>query len=225
MRRRRFGRRKRRFVTTRAVTAPGRFMAANFSTVISQLVAGGVGTTVMLELAKHQDHVGDQATTQGRVISQLVRKFEIGGIVFNAQVNAREFIDEPASPVRYTAHIVLCTIDLDSGGNPVIVPDFSLNEPPVTTVGGSSIGNENVDFPTRIHWRHSYSNAFPTTVPSQSNNETGVLIRTQNLRLRRYLSDHQGLYLAATILHGIVEDINFEAFFAGTLYYAIRTGV
>lgn len=224
MRRKRFTRRRR--AGTRASTRPQRWEVANFFDVIPQIVDPSIalGTTVMVELLKSIDHIGDGATGQGQALSAMSRYIEIGGIVFDIEVSFEGvYRDETVGPEYFYVTEFLCTEQLDAGGNPVNVPDYFQTQKPIQLANVGSLLNEEPDFPLRTHWRRSYSNLFPTVAPTPYNGTFAVHTRqTKSLRLKRRLDDDQGLYLGATIgFPGIAQE-NFSLFVAGTLYYRIR---
>lgn len=227
MRRRAFKRPfRRRAGGVRQITEPKRWQAANFNSVIQQEVTQDpfLGTTVMIELAKHQDHVGDMATGQGQSLSDIVTKFEIGGVVFDIDCYVVTEVGDADQVTLFHFTEFLCTIDLDSGGNPVVVPDFFQNQKPVAIANVNNIIANDTDFPTRIHWRSSYSLGFPTQSAFLDQQARNVRPRfTKSLRLKRYITDRQGLYLGVCGLQNLVDpSAAFFVRFSGTLYYRIR---
>jgi len=225
MRRRRFTRRSgRRFGGVQQVTTPKRWQAANFHTILNQDVPQDplLGTTLMIELAALPFHVGDQATGQGQTLSDLAKKFELGGVVFDIDVYVNNVIVNDSLTLFHFTEF-LCTIALDQGGNPVVVPDFFQTQKPVAVANVNSLIAEETDFPTRIHWRSSYSQQFNTedsTFRSPTRNQRPRF--TKSLRLRRFLDGQQGLYLGVCAKQNLLALASFTAIFNGTLYYRVR---
>lgn len=226
MRRRSFSRRpKRGGRPVGPFTNPKRWEAANFNTFIQQDVLQDpfLGTTVMIELMAHPFHVGDMATGQGQTLTDMVSKIEIGGVVFDIDVFVVNVeVTDTIALFHFTEF--LATIELDAGGNPVVVPDYFQNQKPVAIASINNIVANDTDFPTRTHYRSSYSEIFPredsTTRVVRSRERPGF---TKSLRLKRYLSQRQGLYLGVCALQNFIDPTGiFFVRFSGTVYYRIR---
>lgn len=225
MRRRRFTRRSgRRSGGVRQFTAPKRWEAANFETRLQLQVPQDpiLGATVMIELAAHPEHVGDATTGQGQTLTDLVSKFEIGGVVFDIEVLPVDVvIGDQVTLIHFTEF--LCTIGLDQSGLPVTVPDFFQNQKPVAIAGVNNIIANDVDFPTRVHYRSSWSEHHPHSDSSFFNAANSHRIRsTKSIRLRRFLDSRQGLYLGVCALQNQFAIGEVFVRFAGTLYYRVR---
>lgn len=226
MRRRRFTRRfGRRRGGVKAVTEPKRWSAANFNSFLTQEVVQDplLGTTVMIELAAHPFHIGDMATGQGQTLTDMVSKFEIGGVVFDIECFVTNVNVSDAVQIFHFTEF-LCTIELDTGGNPIVVPDFFQNQKPVAIANVDNIIGNDTDFPTRIHYRSSWTEPFPKTETGGFFNDrnTNRPRFTKNLRLKTYLDSRQGLYLGVCALQNTLTSANFFVRFAGTLYYRLR---
>lgn len=224
MRRRRFNRQvSRRRGGVRPSVRPQKWEAANFFGLVPFTVDPSVllGSTVMVELIKAMDHIGDNANAQGQALSQIVRKIDIGGIVFDIDVRSEEpFLEDPVGPEYYYVTEWLCTCDLDSASNPVTIPDYLQTQKPVQIANVNSLLNEDTDFPQRTHWRRSYSSEFPTQFPSPG--DAPHIRTTKSLRLKRSLDDTQGLFIGATVGFPGITQADFSLHVAGTLYYRVR---
>lgn len=225
MRRRRSFRPVRRRGGVRPSVAPQRWQAANFNVFLQQDVPQDplVGTTVMIELANIPGHIGDQATGQGQTLSDMAKKFEIGGLVFDVDVFP---VNVQVSGVVQIIHFTefLATIQTDTDGNPTLVPDYFQTQKPIALANVNDTLSNDTDFPLRTHYRSSFTELFPKedsggfywhrsrTRPSG----------TKSIRLRRFLDDRQGLYLGVSCLQNTITLASFFVRFSGTLYYRVR---
>jgi len=218
---------RRRFRGVRPVTAPTRWEVCNFFFDSSDTLTDGVFLTESVELLKIQDHLGGVATTTSRGLSAVSRRIELGGIVFDYGWN----LEGPANEAdlvssKWQHGIYLVTDRLDENSQPIALPNWSLNAAPVATVP-SGAANED-DFPLRIHWRDAdiwnQMAGLVSTPVTNANIRSNHPTRTQSLRLRRYLDDHQGLYFQFfdQFVSDGADSLAIHKWVWGTIYYRWR---
>lgn len=226
--RRSFPRRRRFGGGIRRSTEPTRWEVANFFFDSADLLVAPLFLTESVELLKVQDHMGGApGTPVGRSLSAATRRIELGGIVFSyghSLIGGAGESDNPANLWLHALHLV--TDRLDADAQPIALPDWSINQPPIATI--PSVDSIEADFPMRIHWRDRDIQAnFAGLVSTPSTNATtrsNHPQRTVSLRLRRFLDDQQGLYFqffdqfAATA----DEELTIHKWVWGTLYYRWR---
>jgi len=97
---------------------------------------------------------------------------------------------------------------------------------PVATVPSGSANED--DFPLRIHWRDAdiwnQMAGLVSTPVTNANIRSNHPTRTQSLRLRRYLDDHQGLYFQFfdQFVSDGVDSLGIHKWVGGTIYYRWR---
>lgn len=208
--------------------APQRLQSCNFFFENSEQLTHGTFLNNSVELLKLQDHLG--SGTQGRTLATVARRIEISGMVFNYGWNLVCPADQPEHPAdQWIRGIYLVTERLDNFQQPVALPDWTINQAPVTTAPGAT--GEQADFPLRVHWRDQHLLAgmaglvaTPSTNANQVNTHPS---RTVNLRLKRYIDDFTGLYFQFYNLFNAQDvegtlDVNYWVW--GTIYYRLRFG-
>lgn len=169
--------------------------------------------TESVELLKIPEHMGDPADS-GVILESLSRRIEIGGIVFNYMLPCPTALAGTWSANgAIDGRLYLVTDRLDTSNQPLALPNWDLNEAPVSVAPTA----EDNQFPTRIHWRDgrlqlvNVSSALSFQHPLDTHPT-----RTQNLRLKRFLDDEHGLYFQF-----YTRDINRGAGSGYTVFYGV----
>jgi len=239
--RRRFPSRNR----THTVKKLGHWQRSNFS-IISQAQhdAAAEPFNIVNVLAQIDDHLGDDTTAAGRIASNTIRTLEIGGIVFDWQLTSITLplsSPEPDPMARVAGvlnTLLLCTDRLDDDGNPVAIDsDWFTNTTPTPVALATQQEDEDVRFPTRVHWRTTRYLETGTFLPTNSLGPeyalppVGVVLAqgSKNLRLRIALNDEQTLvfHWRSVIPSGFWSPDTFAGVIAtlllnGSLYYRVR---
>jgi len=206
-----------------------RWETANFFFDGSANLEHGVFLNNSVELAKINDHIGGTDVPAATQMANFTRRVEIGGIVWNHWFNLLAAANDSSSVSSVLFRgLVLCTCSLDVASLPNELPDWSDNQAPIATAPSTTA--EDVDFPTRVHYREfdaiSQLAGLVSTPVTNAAARTVQVQRPHNLRLRRYLDDHHGLYFQFYHLwnspNATGDDIDVEFGCAGTLYYRWR---
>lgn len=238
----RFGRRPpRRFGPRLHVpTEPRRWEVCNVVFTTQTVVDPGESTfTSVVALAQIADHFGDADTEQGRALNNAARFLEVGGIVFSYRLNlsTAAVVQNQGSGAfalnRFDHRILLCSDRLSAGGAPNSIPNWFTAGTPLVAVTGLTPANEDVEYPTRIHWQdrlqHNPNFSLVNSVGAAANpilqNVTNCG-RSANLRLRLRLTDTQGLFFhfATRLSDGTSTEVPWvwNCDVIGTMYYRVR---
>jgi len=227
---------------THRVTRPQRWTAANFSLIFDNDVdtpgsGGGVNTVIVLCQIQGNIFRPDNQIN----LAEQQRYVEIGGIVFDWQMlySVLPQFNEMTSIVQseMLSTLVLCTDRLDSLGNPAAIDTNWFNtQSPISLAVGQTIQDEDVVYPTRIHWRHSRAHNLSYVRGDSLEGAATALPQGQavtlaqgsaNLRLRTRLDDEQVLtFHFASILPAVPADqdivlVTTRLHLNGTLYYRV----
>jgi len=230
---------------THAVKKSGHWQRSNFS-LIFQATATDENDpfNTVIVMAQIDDHLGDDSTAAGRVQTNQIRTLEIGGIVFDWQLEANAvpaLEEESGADTRYAgllSSLLLCTDRLTMEGDPTAIDVAWFTSTTSTPVASSTEQiDEDQRFPTRVHWRTSRffdcGSRLPVNSLGPEMQPTGgrvVLAQgSKNLRLRLALSDEQALvfHWATTIPTGFLTETSYAGvdstlFLNGSLYYRTR---
>jgi len=212
----------------RPPSGPRRWQAAHFFFDGVDLIESGIFLTESVELLKIQDHIGGAAGTAiGSTLSNISRRVELGGIVFNYGHSLIGPADETQNPSDIWLHgLYLVTDRLDSDGQPTSLPNWQQTMSPISTIGSSV--TEDDEYPLRVHWRDMHlATSFAGLVSTPTTNANLLAphpTRTVNLRLRRFLDDFHGLYFQFFDLYSSDPEatLSIHKWVGGTLYYRWR---
>jgi len=195
---------------------------ANFNHAVAQATSGGTPSASYMSLAQIEDHLYDSTGGSASLLQgQMIRYLEIGGIVWNWHVFLN---DEPLATV--SAHALawhaLVVDRLGNTGDPTSIPDFSVNQVPITSASAvSALGQETL-WPMRVLYREQRVFAIgigDTGQQAQISNE-----RPRSKRLRLRLDDVHGLFFYFSTLQSVEETVNFTHVVSGSLYYRVIYG-
>jgi len=213
--RRSFSRRRFRRRGLKPPTQTTRWETCNFSFDALQSINPEVNAflTESVELLKIPEHMGDPADS-GTILESIARRIEIGGIVFNYTLpTATALAGTWSGNAAIDGRLYLVTDRLDATNQPIALPNWDLNEAPVSIAPTV----EDNQFPTRIHWRDAlFGMCFGGSTVNDRNPIQTHPIRTQNLRLKRFLDDEHGLYFQF-----FTRDVNRGAGSGYTVTYAV----
>jgi len=235
-RRRRTFPKRRRGPRIRKSTEPTRWETCNFFfDSVDDIDAGGF-LNESVELFKIQDHIGGAAgSAVGRSLAAISRRIEIGGVVFSHGVDlvGTDQISGgfDSSESGYFHGIYLVTDRLDAAGLPVALPDWTTNQAPIATA--PSAVSDDDEFPMRVHWRDQFGFAAgaqglgQTSIQYANWSKSPHPVRTESLRIRRWLDDEQGLYFQFyDFFNGVNADagavLTLHKWVWGTVYYRWR---
>lgn len=226
--RRRFPRRSfRRFSRARLKPplAQQKWQWANFAFDAQASLQAGTFLIHSVELLKVADHVGTGST--GNVFESLTRRIEVGGIVYDFGTGFAGGAGDPDNPSDAYLFGELLVIDrLAISGAPEGLPDWNSTLAPVSTAPTV----EEQDFPTRVLHRYfdrQTSLAGLVSTPlTNGQARYNRPMRTQNLRLRRFLDDRHGLFLNFYhLIDGVsAADTDVDYWAYGSIFYRWRFG-
>jgi len=228
---------------THNVVRPQRWTPANFSLDFLNFedvtpVPSGAGVNTVIVMAT----IPSLFRTDETHLAEHQRTLELGGIVFDWQL----FWDwaltsnnsvTPGIPFQSVSTLVLATDRLDFDGNPVsITTDWFNTQNPISLANAQTVLDQDVEYPTRIHWRHSRV-VSPSHVRALTDTSEFNTLRTSlpvvlaqgsaNLRLRSRINDEQALvfhFASATpagFANPSIASVSSHLHLNGTLYYRV----
>lgn len=213
----------------------GFWQRANFNIIATNVVDTGTPTGALVTvMAQIKDRVSDATTGTGRALGEQVKFLEVGGMVFDWSMYLNDVsLADDTGLWSLQSQIILVSDRLDKDGNPAAIEtEWFNNQTPVSLASAQQVSDEENEYPTRVHWRHSRnivggaiaSNTTGRIYPSQN---VVLLQGSANLRLRLRLDDehclafHLPLFIAnsggAELLGGAVTYT-----IAGSMYYRTR---
>lgn len=141
----------------------------------------------------------------GKARNQQIRFLEIGGIVFDWQMElsdiALDFTTTPETDIwRIENQVLLVSDRLDEEANPVAIDtNWFSSTSPIPLASAAAAEDEDQEFPTRVHWRHGRTIAggysqFPDVTGNYQPSQNQVSLQgSANLRLRLKLDDEHCL--------------------------------
>lgn len=209
-----------------------------FGNIINITDGATPSATIVTSLAQILGHIGRSDDEQGRMISNMTRYLEIGGVVFryeivgNAQDSSGPNIPTSNSELsnRVNWRVLLVSDRLDTVGAPLSIPNwFNVTTPVIAAQSTSSEDIEN-EYPTRIHWQGFHG----TSWTNREGNGTGAVGPSTfhvdnrrggaNLRLRLRLPDEHGLFFHFAQSSNGESDATFvgQLLLTGTIYYRVK---
>jgi len=220
---------------TREPRRTGHWQRANFDTIQTAVVdTGSPRGNVVVIMAQIKDHVSDSSVGTGRAIGEQVKFLEVGGLVFDWQMNLGDLTtDDDTGLWVLQQQIILCSDRLDAAGTPAAVNvDWTNTQTPISLASAQQAADEEQEYPTRVHWRHSRNltgGYYPSNVTGTRYPSTHVvsLQGSANLRLRLRLDDehvlafHLPLFLANSG-GGVLTAAAVTTYIVGSMYYRTR---
>jgi len=226
---------------THTVKKLGHWQRANFSLLFEMdLFEQNNPSLLVAVVTQIQNHLGDSSTAAGRLRVNEVRALEIGGIVFDWQITARGLpAVEPSGSSNLAtllSTLVLATDRLDSDGAPAALASEWFNSTtPIPVAASTEAKDEDIDYPTRVHWRTTRAQECGRTLPINSLGPEyaatpyAVVLAngSKNLRLRIALDDQQALVFhwasnAVALATAAIAGIRSTLYINGSLYYRVR---
>lgn len=219
------------------VTRPTRWSAANFSLKFTNITDSPMSpTNTVIVMAK----IGNLFRGDSQInLQELARSIQIGGITFDWQFgHVVQNVTGGALPnftdITWLNTLVLCTDRLAADDSPVAIDaDWTNTQVPISLAVAQTSIDQDVTYPTRIHWRRS--RITDVTYSRASANDTEAPLPTvvnvvpqcgsANLRLRLRLTDEQVLSFHFTTrqLPGNaptgINELYTHVYLNGTLYY------
>lgn len=217
----------------------GHWQRANLR-IDSRNVVDEVGANVntVLVLGQIANHLATDGDTAGRAYTNQVKFLEIGGLVFDWQLQlsdlASDFTTPPATDIwAIDNQIILVSDRMDTGGFPAAIDvNWFSSTTPIPVAGATASDDEDGDFPTRVHWRHARNivggyGQFPDVTGNFTPSNTVVSLQgSANLRLRLALDDEHVLAMhfasVLTDLGSTIVAAEVRLTLVGSMYYRVR---
>lgn len=214
----------------------GHWQRANFDTIQTTVVdVGSVRGNTVVMMAQIKDHLSDSTVGTGRAFGEQVKFLEVGGLVFDWQMTLNDVELEDNTPGLWLLQqqIILVSDRLDKDGLPASIDcDWTNTQTPVSLASAQQSADEEQQYPTRVHWRHSRNltgGYFESTVTGARypSNHVVSLQGSANLRLRLRLDDehclafHLPLFGAAGMGSGLLAAA-VTNIIVGSMYYRTR---